>query len=57
MKIVIEPKQPHQEGCETSLFSSHLQPHYGKERGDLEGPQTQRERTHVLESVVLVAQC
>lgn len=50
MKIVIEQKQPHQEGCETS----RLQHHHEKERGDLECPQAQRERTHVLESVALV---
>lgn len=53
MKIVTELKQSYQEGCETPIFSSHLQPHHGKERGVLEGPQTQRERTHVLESVAL----
>lgn len=54
MKIVIEQKQPHHEGRGTPIFSSHLQPHHGKERGDLEGPQAQRKRIHVLENVALV---
>lgn len=53
MKIVIELKQSHQEGCGTPIFSSHLQPHHRKERGGLERTQAQRERIHVLGSVAL----
>lgn len=53
MKIIIELKQSYQEGFETPIFSSPLQPHHGKERGDLEGPQAQRRRTCVLGNVAL----